>query len=231
MRIGGLQKTTLLDYPGKVAATVFLTGCNFRCPFCHNMSLAEADPELPEMKEEEVLAFLTKRQGILDGVCVTGGEPTLSPELPAFLKKIKALGLCVKLDTNGTRPDMLKELAAEELIDYVAMDIKTSLLRYPEVAGISAVDTAAVSESITFLKNGVLPFEFRTTVVKQYHNAEVFDEIGALLQGCQSYYLQSFQASDAVKDKSLCACEKNELLEFIRQLEKYDIKASLRGVD
>ena len=165
MTISGLQKMTLLDFPGKVACTVFLHGCNYRCPFCHNAELLEGRAE-PLMTVEEFLSFLKKRVGLLDGVCVSGGEPTLSPGLRDLLTAIKELGFAVKLDTNGSRPKVLKELVAAGLVDYVAMDIKNAPSRYAVTCGVSKVDLAAVEESAVFLMSGAVESEFRTTVVK-----------------------------------------------------------------
>ena len=231
MKICGLQKTTLLDYPGKVAATIFFSGCNFRCPFCHNMNLVEGGPGLEEYEPEEILAFLEKRKGILDGVCITGGEPSLQPELIDFLREIKKHKLLIKLDTNGSRPEILEQLVGYGLIDYVAMDIKTSIGRYSEVSGVPGLDTDPILKSIHFLQEDYVGYEFRTTVIREFHTAEVFEEIGEMLSGCQSYYLQGFTASEFVPDKTLTAYKKEELLEFVRQLRKYNIKAELRGVE
>ena len=175
--IAGLQKMTLLDYPGKVACTVFLQGCNFRCPFCHNSSLL-GKAEEPPIPREELMAFLKKRVGLLDGVCITGGEPTLQKELPALLRDIKALGYAIKLDTNGYRPDVLRALVEENLIDYVAMDIKNCPRRYGETAGLPGLDLSKIEESMTFLIRGTLPYEFRTTVTAQHHTPEDMKEMG-----------------------------------------------------
>ena len=175
--ICGLQKMTLLDFPGKVACTVFLGGCNFRCPFCHNASLVTHIPEKADMDEERLFAFLTKRKGILDGVCVTGGEPLLQPDIENFLRKIKDLGYLVKLDTNGSFPEKLKDLVEKKLVDYVAMDIKNSMKRYGETIGLDTRYSDAIAESVSYLKEGHVPFEFRTTVVKHYHSKERFDSI------------------------------------------------------
>ena len=160
MRIGGLQKVTLLDYPGKVACTVFLPGCNLRCPFCHNGGLV-LGPMPAELDSEELLAFLRKRRGLLDGVCVTGGEPLLRPDLPELLSQIKELGYPVKLDTNGGRPAQLRALAEAGLVDYVAMDVKNSPGRYGETAGVPGLDLAPFRESVSFLLQGTVDYEFR----------------------------------------------------------------------
>ena len=175
--IAGLQKMTLLDYPGKVACTVFLQGCNFRCPFCHNSGLLGASDQ-PMLPEEELLAFLRKRQGLLDGVCITGGEPTLHTKFPELLRKIRQLGYAIKLDTNGYRPDVLKSLAGEGLLDYVAMDIKNCPARYSETAGVPNLNMEKLEESIRFLIEGSLDYEFRTTVAEELHTPEDFQRMG-----------------------------------------------------
>lgn len=164
MEIQGLQKMTLLDYPGKVACTVFLGGCDFRCPFCHNGELV-LSPAPAEMNQEELLAFLKKRQGLLDGVCITGGEPLLRPDLPQLLEAVKALGYPVKLDTNGSHPRALVDLVERKLVDYVAMDVKNSPERYPETVGVPGLDVGPIRESVGFLLEGLVDYEFRTTVV------------------------------------------------------------------
>lgn len=191
MRIGGLQKVTLLDYPGKVACTVFLPGCNLRCPFCHNPALVLPDRETDSLSTEELLAFLETRRGKLDGVCVTGGEPTLYEDLPALLRQIRALGFAVKLDTNGTNPDMLEALAQEGLLDYAAMDIKNSPDRYAETCG--GVDLLGpVKRSAALLMAGAVDYEFRTTVCAPLHTPEEMAGIGRWLKGAKRYFLQPF---------------------------------------
>ena len=182
MRIGGLQKLTLLDFPGHVACTVFLHGCNFRCPFCHNAPLVLGTDVI---SEEEILRFLKKRQGLLDGVAITGGEPLLSTGLDALLEKIKALGYRVKLDTNGSFPARLRELIDRQLVDYVAMDIKNTREKYALTAGADGM-LPAVEESVRVLLRGLIPYEFRTTVVDELHEPEDFSAIGRWLSGAQA---------------------------------------------
>ena len=230
MKICGLQKTTLLDYPGHVAATVFTGGCNFRCPFCHNSDLLGNDAE-EAFSEEYVLNFLKKRRGILEGVAITGGEPTLQPDLRDFILRVRELGYKIKLDTNGTRPDVLRDLCDSGLIDYVAMDIKTCKERYSDVAGIPSLHMEGILESVEYLKNGKIPFEFRTTVVKELHSAEDFERIGQWISGCPHYYLQNFVDSDNVLVAGFSAYSKEELLDFIEILKPYIPNAELRGVD
>ena len=230
MKICGLQKTTLLDYPGHVAATVFTGGCNFRCPFCHNSDLLGNDAE-EAFTEEYVLNFLKKRRGILEGVAITGGEPTLQPDLRDFILRVRELGYKIKLDTNGTRPDVLRDLCDSGFIDYVAMDIKTCKERYSDVAGIPSLHMEGILESVEYLKNGKIPFEFRTTVVKELHSAEDFERIGQWISGCPHYYLQNFVDSDNVLIAGFSAYSKEELLDFIEILKPYIPNAELRGVD
>ena len=230
MKICGLQKTTLLDFPGHVAATVFTGGCNFRCPFCHNSDLLEHDAEAA-FTDEEVLKFLTKRRGILEGVAITGGEPTLQPDLRDFILRVRELGYKIKLDTNGSRPDVLRTLCEEGLIDYVAMDIKTCKERYPVVAGIPSLRMEGIIESVDFLKRGSVPYEFRTTVVRELHSAEDFVRIGEWIAGCPRYYLQNFVDSDNILVSGFSACSKEELMEYQNLVSPYVAHAELRGVD
>ena len=182
MRICGFNKTTLLDYPGKVASTIFLGGCNFRCPFCQNGILVVAPGEQPDYSQEELLTFLKKRKGILDGVCISGGEPTLSDGLEEFLGKIKELGYAVKLDTNGSRPKIVKHLAEAGLIDKVAMDIKACPDNYGNLTGIEKPDMDSIFETADFLLHGNLDYEFRTTVVRELHTQKDFEEIAGWLE-------------------------------------------------
>lgn len=232
MKIFGLQKTTLLDYPGHMAATVFLGGCNFRCPYCHNSDLL-GNSAPPLMMPDELLDFLKKRQGILEGVCITGGEPTMDADgLQELLSAIKALGFLIKLDTNGSHPEILKQLHEQELLDYVAMDIKSGPQLYPLASGSRFVPLDRIKESAAWLIAGTLPFEFRTTVVKGIHTAADFEEIGPWLDGAPRYFLQSYQASERVLNPAgLGSFPKTALLEFCRLLEPYVHEVSLRGVD
>ncbi len=195
------------------------------------MNIVEDFEGLPRISEEEILSFLKKREGILDGVCITGGEPTLYKELPDFMERIKRLGFLVKLDTNGTNPEMLGILIRDGLTDYVAMDIKTSLNNYPQVAGISRVDTDRLRQSIDILLSERIPYEFRTTVVREYHTFKVFEEIGEMIRGCKNYYLQAFKDSEYVRLHTLTSYNKEELQGIAGQLEKYDVKAYVRGID
>lgn len=230
MNIQGLQKTTLLDYPGHVAATVFVGGCNFRCPFCHNMNLV-LNNDSPLMTTEELLVFLNKRKGILDGVCITGGEPTLYSDLYNLISSVKDLGYLIKLDTNGSNPEMVSLLINNSLIDYIAMDIKSSLNEYPIITGVSNIDTKKILETINMLKSSTINYEFRTTFIKEYHNALIVDDIGKLLSGATNYYIQSFKDSDFVPNHNLNSFSKEELLSFRQQLLTYIPNVEIRGVD
>ena len=230
IKIHGFNKLTLLDYPEKVAATIFLGHCNFRCPFCQNGGLVlqpECEPVIPV---EEVIKVLKKRQGILDGVCITGGEPTLHSDLPEFITDIKKLGYAVKLDTNGSRPQVIKELVEKNLIDYVAMDIKNSPVRYGQTAGISHLDISCIQESVEFLLSGMIDYEFRTTVARELHTAEEFRQIGDWIAGCKRYFLQGYQESGQVIRPEFTSYTRDEL-EVFRGilLEKMEF-VGIRGV-
>lgn len=230
MNICGLQKTTLLDFPGHVAATVFTGGCDFRCPFCHNSELLGSGTE-PVCTEADFFDFLKKRSGILEGVAVTGGEPTLQPELPVFIEKIRALGLAVKLDTNGAHPEVLKQLVRDGLLDYVAMDIKTCRERYAEAAGAPTLSIRKIEESVEFLLSGAVPFEFRTTVVKELHSLADFEKIGPWIAGADRYFLQNYKDSESVLKPGFHGCTKDELLSFLEIVKPYVKEAALRGIE
>lgn len=235
MLIKGLQKLTLLDFPEKMACTLFSFGCNFRCPFCHNASLVLADrADDAVITEEEFFSFLQKRRGMLEGVCISGGEPTLQPDLPDFIRKVKELGYAVKLDTNGYRPAVLRALIDEGLLDYVAMDVKNSLSRYPETVGIARFDTAPIEESINLLMEGRVPFEFRTTLVKGLHTPESIAEMGQRLRGEERFFLQSFEDSGDLivgdpERGGLSAFDKEETDSLLSVLCKYVPNAQIRG--
>jgi len=231
MQIHGFNKLTLLDYPGHLAATIFLGGCNMRCPFCHNASLVTKLSTQPVIPTEEVLAILAKRKNILEGVCITGGEPTLYSDLPDLIKEIKALGLRVKLDTNGTNPSMLKSLTADKLIDYIAMDIKNSRENYSVTAGVQNLSLLPIEESVAFLLASSLDYEFRSTIVKEYHTMEDILSIGAWIKGAKAYYLQSYKDSDDVITPGLNSHSKETLSDFVRLLTPFINQVSIRGVD
>ena len=227
MHIAGLQKMTLLDYPGKVACTVFLSGCNYRCPFCHNGGLLEDAPDA--MTEEALLAFLEKRKGLLDGVCVTGGEPTLQPDLPRLLQNIKALGYSVKLDTNGSNPTMLKKLLEDQAIDYVAMDIKNCPDRYAATCG--GVDILPqVEECLTLLRKSPVEWELRTTCVKPFHDRNALEAIGKWLSGTENYHLQSFVDSGDLVGTGVSGFTKEEMESLRQAVLPYIQTTRLRGI-
>ncbi len=229
MRIDGLQTLTLLDYPGKVACTVFTSGCNMRCPFCHNASLVCGEVP-PFMEKEEFFAFLKKRTGVLDGVCVTGGEPLLQEGLIPFLLEVKEKGFTTKLDTNGLLHDRLRAVVEAGAVDYVAMDIKNCKARYAETAGVPGLDLAPIEKSVQFLMEGKVDYEFRTTVVKELHNKADFDEIGRWLKGAKRYFLQSFKDSGDILSPGLSPMEKADLLEIRDRLRDDIPVVELRGV-
>lgn len=227
MRISGLNKLTLLDYPGKMACTVFLAGCNVRCPFCHNASLVLNPSSQPEITEDELMTFLDSRKGILEGVCVTGGEPTLNPDLPVFLKKIKDKGFFVKLDTNGTNPDMLEKLVS--FVDYFAMDIKNSKENYAETVGIGNFNLAPIERSIEILMKRADDYEFRTTVVPELHGTEDFEKIGKWILGAKALYLQRFKDSGDLIGRGFSAPSEDFMKKAEEILSKYVKHVVIRG--
>lgn len=233
MLILGLNQTTLLDYPGRVAATVFTGGCNFRCPFCHNAGLVLEPALQKELKEEEVLSYLKKRKNLLKGVCITGGEPTLQADLPDFLSRIKELGYAVKLDTNGYCPKVIKTLAGNGLIDYVAMDIKNSLEKYPMTAGKEQMNTGSIQETAAFLMESGIEYEFRTTLVKELHTKEDLLKIADWIKGCPVYFLQQFQDNENVIGTGFHGYTEQEMKDFAALLNSFpgmEGKVKLRGV-
>ncbi len=230
IKIHGFNKLTLLDYPGKLACTIFLGNCNFRCPFCQNGSLVLNPESEPTIPMEEVMRTLKKRQGILEGVCVTGGEPTLHPELEDFITEMKALGYMVKLDTNGSRPKVLKSLIEKQKIDYVAMDIKNSQQKYAETAGISHLDLEAIEESVQLLKSNVVDYEFRTTVARELHSEEDFRQIGKWISGCKRYFLQNYRESGNVILPIFSSYSREELEYFQKFLCQTMNQVEIRGI-
>ena len=230
MIIYGLQKLSLLDYPGKTACTVFTGGCNFRCPYCHNASLVVGLNEIEPVGYDDFFAFLNKRKNILDGVCVTGGEPLLQPDIEEFIREIKKLGYSVKLDTNGSFPDKLKRLADEKLIDYVAMDIKNSPEKYSITAGIHELDFSKINSSVEFLLSDAVDYEFRTTVVKELHTKEDFASIGEWIKGAKRYFLQSFIDSGDILGGTFSAYGKNCLEEIKEYMQGFVKDIQIRGV-
>ncbi len=229
MLIKGLQKTTLLDFPEKVACTVFTGGCNFRCPFCHNASLVLSPGESDSISEKDFFSFLEKRRNILDGVCITGGEPILQTDIEDFIKHIRSMGFAVKLDTNGSYPDRLRVLLQKDLLDYVAVDVKNSRSKYSITCG-THVDTEKISESISMLINGNTPYEFRTTVVREYHTSQDIVDITEWIVGSKKYFLQSFTDSGDVISGGLSAYSPEEMAQILTLARKNIPTAELRGI-
>lgn len=229
MRIHGLQKLTLLDYPGRVACTVFLAGCNLRCPFCHNSELLDAAAAEPVMDDTQLLDFLKKRQGMLDGVAITGGEPLLRPDLPDLLRRIRALGYAVKLDTNGTLPDALSRVLSDGLADYVAMDVKNSPARYAETCGLDDMDLTPVYRSIDLLRGGSADYEFRTTVTQELHDDASFAAIGPMIEGAKRYFLQPFKDRDTVMFAGFHAPDGEALRRWAELVRPFVSSVELRG--
>ena len=224
MILGGFQKLTLLDYPGKIATTVFTVGCSFRCPCCHNPELVDLRLAHNEESEKDFFDFLAKRKGKLEGVCITGGEPTIQPDIIEFIKKIKKMGFLVKLDSNGTRPDVLKKIFDQKLVDYVAMDIKNQPKKYLATAGVvetqlnaSMVDRIRIS--VNLIMNSMVPYEFRTTVVPGLHKEEDFDEIAKWINGAQNYYLQEYREEQKILDPNLKKKTKGQKID-LEKIEK-----------
>ena len=227
MNLQGYQKLTLLDYPGSVACTVFTGGCNFKCPFCHNASLV-LNPTHYNSAQEDIFIYLEKRCGVIDGVCITGGEPLLQPDIEDFIRKIKALGLLVKLDTNGSNPTKLKDLIDKRLLDYVAMDIKSSKESYFKLIG-KEIDLSLIEKSVEIIKQSGIPYEFRTTAVKTLHTKEDFYNIGLWLKGVDKYFIQHFVDSGETIEKGHLPFSADEMQEILTEVRKNIPNATLRG--
>lgn len=225
---GGYQKLTLLDYPGKVACTVFTGGCNFRCPFCHNSELFVPSETF---SEEDIMQMIAKRKNVLEGVAITGGEPTLQPGLTDFMRGVHDLGLLVKLDTNGYDPAKLKEILDNKLADYIAVDIKSSKEHYGEVAGLPNIDISKIEKSVDMLLSGDVPFEFRTTVIPELHAEDDFLAIGEWIRGDEPYFLQGYKDSEMVYDRKFSQ-PTLELMEKIKSIViPYVPNTEIRGVE
>lgn len=229
MKIMGMQKLTLLDYPQHVAATLFTGGCQLDCPFCHNSELIEM-PLLAEIEEGDVLAFLKKRTGLLDGVCITGGEPLVQKDLERFMAQVKDLGYKVKLDTNGGFPNRLASIIKSGLVDYVAMDIKNTIEKYPQTCGLPNMDVTPYIQSRNLLLEGHIDYEFRTTIVKEFHTFEDILTIAKTLEGAKRYYLQSYVEREQVRNKSLSAYSEEDLHALLSEVRKHLEVAEMRGV-
>ncbi|BCN28746.1 anaerobic ribonucleoside-triphosphate reductase activating protein [Anaeromicropila herbilytica] len=231
MQIHGFNKTTLLDYPKHLAATIFLGNCNYRCPFCHNSSLVLSPDSEPTIPEQDVLSILEKRKNILEGVCITGGEPTIHNDLPDFIEQIKSIGLKVKLDTNGTNYSMLEYLIKHHSIDYVAMDIKSSKEHYDRATGISNPQLSSVSSSVNLLLENLIDYEFRTTVVKELVCEKDIISIGQWISGARAYYLQAYKDSPDIIGSNLHGYTLPELKDFVTLLTPYITNVGIRGID
>ena len=234
MRLGGLQKLTLLDFPEHVACTVFTLGCNFRCPYCHNSSLVIPGREHVEgeITEEEFFKFLRKRKGLLDGVAITGGEPLIHPDIKDFIRKIREEGYLVKLDTNGSFPERLKEILDEGLVDFVAMDIKSSMEGYGVVCGLSNPPAAKLMESISILRNSGIKHEFRTTVIEEVHDEEIMKKIGELIEGADRYFLQQFEDSGELIEEGRYTSPSMEKMEKLLAIVRDKVpNAQIRGIE
>lgn len=231
MKISGLQTLTLLDFPGKVACTVFTSGCNMRCPFCHNAGLVLEPDEPAQMTEDEFFAFLKKRKGVLDGVCVTGGEPLLQTDLILFFQSVKELGFTTKLDTNGFLTERLRQTVESGAVDYVAMDVKNDPSRYAETVGIPNFSMEPIFESVQYLMSCGVDYEFRTTVVRELHRAGNLTAIAEWLQGAKRYFLQGFRDSGEILGGTMHAYSPQEMRDLLRKVQAILPQTELRGVD
>ena len=229
MELFGIEKLSLVDYDGKVASTVFTATCNFLCPFCQNSPLVTDAKNLTAIPEEEVLDYFSKRRGVLDGVCITGGEPTLQKDLPEFCKKVKDLGLSVKVDTNGTNPQMVKYLYENGLCDYFAVDIKNAKENYAKIIGFKTFDTKKVEETVNYLMTSGVDYEFRTTLVKEFHTASDMENIGRWIKGAKNYALQKFKDTGSCIESGLNPVDDSTAKEFLEIVKKYVPNAKLRG--
>ncbi len=230
MVIAGFQKLTLLDYPGKTACTVFTAGCNLRCPFCHNADLVLSSFDTKTFSEDEIITYLIKRKGLIDGICITGGEPILNKDLPDFCRRIRETGAMIKLDTNGSSPSLLKSIVENDLCDYVAMDVKNAPSKYPQTVGVPNIDVTPFLESIDFLKSSKVDHEFRTTVCKPLHTEDDIIEIGKILGNNEKYFLQSFVDSGRLIGEGISGFLPSEMKDILSKLKKFVPNADIRGI-
>lgn len=228
MQIKGFQKLTLLDYPNKVACLIFTGGCNFRCPYCHNASLAKNLDTYPDISEEEIFSFLEQRKNLLDGVSITGGEPLMQPDIEDFVLKIKKMGYAVKIDTNGSYPDKLASLIDKGLVDYIAMDIKNTKDKYLKTVGGKGLNLENIEKSIAILKASSIEYEFRTTVVNELHTPEDIFEIANIVKGAPQYFIQNFVQSDDILSEGVSPVEKKELAKMLKNCLKQGLNAKIR---
>ena len=231
MVIAGLEKMSLVDYDGYVSATIFTAGCNFKCGFCHNAPLVIDCNNLPIIPEEEVLSYLKKRTGVLDAVCISGGEPTLQKDLPFFIEKVKNLGYKVKLDTNGTNPELIKTLFSNKLCDYFAMDIKNDKFSYAKIIGFDKFDTVKIEKSVEFFLSNKVDYEFRTTLVKEFHKTENIALIGEWIKGANKYFLQKFKDGQTNINGGLSDIELETAKKYIQILKPMIKTVKLRGYE
>lgn len=229
MKICGLEKFSLVDYDDYVTCTVFTKGCNFVCPFCHNSSLVLADHFAEAIDDDVVFDYLTKRKKMVDAVCITGGEPTLQPDLKDFIKKVKNMGFKVKLDSNGTKPEIISTLIEEKLIDYVAMDIKNSFEKYPLTTGVKDLDVTPIKESVSLIKNSPINYEFRTTLIKEHHQPSDMEKIAEIVSGAKNYVLQKFKDNGECISHGLTEVDKEDAEKYLEIVKPHVINAKLRG--
>jgi anaerobic ribonucleoside-triphosphate reductase activating protein len=227
MKIYGIEKFSMVDWDGKIVCTLFASGCNFRCPFCHNSSLALADGN--ELDIDDIFSFLEKRKGVLDGVCISGGEPTLNPDLEDFVKKIKDMGYKVKLDTNGTNPKAVQSLVEKKLVDYVAMDIKNSPHKYSSTIGNYALNLDDILATVNIIKKSNIPHEFRTTIIKEFHTEEDMKYIADLVDGCDKYVLQKYVDRDDCISHGYTAIDKETAQKWLNHFNGKAKRTALRG--
>ncbi len=229
MKISGFTKLTLIDYPNKLACIIFTKGCNYRCPFCHNSSLIKLNKNDVFIDEKEIFDYLKKRKGLLDGICISGGEPTIQGDLYDFLLKVKKIGYLIKLDTNGSNPDLLKKLIDEKLVDYIAMDIKNSFDNYQKVVNIKNLKIEDIKKSIKVIENSGIDYEFRTTIIKEYHSLDDILKIRKMLAKKSNYYLQNFKNSEGVIDKTLHGFSTQELEELSQLIKNKNLNIKIRN--
>ncbi len=232
MDVYGMEKLSLVDYDGVVAATIFTGGCNFRCPFCHNGTLVTDFKQISTIDENEIISYLKKRQGIIEGLCITGGEPTLNPDLPNFIEKVKSTGIKVKLDSNGTNPDMIKSLVLNGLIDHIAIDIKNDKAHYAAIIGFDEFDTSKIEKTVSFLLEGKISYEFRTTLIDEFHDENNLIEIGKWIFDAEKYFLQKFKSGDnCLSPDGLSDIPQDKAIRLLDAVKPYVKSAYLRGYD
>src|SRR3989338_2529792 len=231
--INGIQKTSLIDFPGKICCTLFLGECQLRCGYCYNVDLVLNSRKLQKIDDDEVISFLEKKKKYLEGVCITGGEPTLYPDLDELCKKIKRMGYAIKLDTNGLNPEKVKELCDKKLLDYIAMDVKASKENYEKVVGVK-IDLSKIEETIKFLINGEVDYEFRTTVVPTQFDEKEAEEIGKWIKGAKRYLLQQFRPTKTHINPKFSKIEPysaEQLKTFKKIAERYVQNVGIRGLE